>query len=103
MKTYVCRFYNVYGNHQIEKGKYSTVIGVFEKQFRENNPLTIVGDGRQKRDFTHIDDIVDGIIKTKNMIMDSKYPYLEFDFGTATNYSINQVANMFGKDYPKNM
>ena len=35
------------------------------------------------------------------MIMDSKYPYLEFDFGTATNYSINQVANMFGKDYPK--
>ena len=58
----------------MKKGKYSTVIGVFEKggQFRENNPLTIVGDGRQKRDFTHIDDIVDGIIKTKNMIMDSK-------------------------------
>jgi len=101
LKTYVCRFYNVYGNHQIEKGKYSTVIGVFEKQFRENKPLTIVGDGTQKRDFTHIDDIVDGIIKAKNMIMDSKYPYLEFDFGTATNYSINQVANMFGKDYPK--
>ena len=101
LRVYVCRFYNVYGNHQIEKGKYSTVIGIFEKQFRKNKPLTIVGNGTQKRDFTHIDDIVDGIIKAKNMIMDSKYPYLEFDFGTATNYSINQVANMFGKDYPK--
>lgn len=101
LKTYVCRFYNVYGKHQIEKGKYSTVIGIFEKQFRENKPLTIVGDGTQKRDFTHIDDIVDGIVKAKNMIMDSKYSYLEFDFGTGTNYSINQVANMFGRDYPK--
>ena len=101
LRTYVCRFYNVYGRHQIEKGKYSTVIGVFEKQYRENKPLTIVGDGTQKRDFTHVDDIVDGIIKAKNMIMDSKYSYLEFDFGTGTNYSINQIANMFGRDYPK--
>lgn len=101
LRTYVCRFYNVYGRHQIEKGKYSTVIGIFEKQFRENKPLTIVGDGTQKRDFTHVDDIVDGIVKAKNMIMDSKYSYLEFDFGTGTNYSINQVANMFGRDYPK--
>tara|TARA_R100001440_G_C2522154_1_gene118988 strand:- start:2018 stop:2875 length:858 start_codon:yes stop_codon:yes gene_type:complete len=101
LRTYVCRFYNVYGRHQIEKGKYSTVIGVFEKQYRENKPLTIVGNGTQKRDFTHVDDIVDGIIKAKNMIMDSKYSYLEFDFGTGTNYSINQVANMFGRDYPK--
>lgn len=101
LRTYVCRFYNVYGRHQIEKGKYSTVIGIFEKQFRENKPLTIVGDGTQKRDFTHVDDIVDGIVKAKNMIMDSKYSYLEFDFGTGTNYSINQIANMFGRDYPR--
>ena len=39
--------------------------------------------------------------RAKNMIMDSKYSYLEFDFGTGINYSINQVANMFGRDYPK--
>ena len=101
LKTYVCRFYNVYGNHQIEDGKYSTVIGIFEKQFRKNKPLTIVGDGTQKRDFTHIDDIVDGIIKAKNMVLDSKHSYLEFDFGTGISYSINEVANMFGKNYLK--
>ncbi|QDP48462.1 MAG: putative 3 beta-hydroxysteroid dehydrogenase/Delta 5--_4-isomerase [Prokaryotic dsDNA virus sp.] len=101
LKTYICRFYNVYGKHQIEKGKYSTVIGIFEKQFRENKPLTIVGDGTQIRDFTHIDDIVDGIIKAKNMIINSKKTYLEFDFGTGVEYSINDIANMFGADYPK--
>ena len=63
MDTAICRFYNVYGPHQIEEGTYATVIGIFEKQYREGQPLTIVGDGEQRRDFTHIDDIVDGLIK----------------------------------------
>ena len=58
-----CRFrpYNVYGDGQIETGDYSTVIGVFETQYKNKEPLTITGDGEQRRDFTHIDDIVDGI------------------------------------------
>ena len=63
LPTAVCRFYNVYGKHQIENGTYATVIGIFEKQFREGKALTVVGSGEQRRDFTHIDDIVDGIIK----------------------------------------
>ena len=56
----ICRFYNVYGPHQLTEGE-STVVGIFENQYENKEPLTITGDGFQRRDFTHIDDIVDGI------------------------------------------
>ncbi len=95
--TAICRFYNVYGPHQIEEGTYATVIGIFEKQYREGQPLTIVGDGEQRRDFTHIDDIVDGLIRC------SEQPFRAeiFELGSGKNYSINEVADMFGEDYSK--
>ena len=91
----ICRFYNVYGPHQIEEGTYATVIGIFEKQYREGQPLTIVGDGEQRRDFTHIDDIVDGLIRC------SEQPFRAeiFELGSGKNYSINEVADMFDKYY----
>ena len=95
--TAICRFYNVYGPHQIEEGTYATVIGIFKKQYREGQPLTIVGDGEQRRDFTHIDDIVDGLIRC------SEQPFRAeiFELGSGKNYSINEVADMFGVDYSK--
>ena len=95
--TAICRFYNVYGPQQIEDGTYATLLGIFEKQYREGNSLTIVGDGEQRRDFTHIDDIVDGVVKS------SKQPFKGeiFELGRGVNFSINEIADMFGKDYPK--
>ena len=97
MDTAICRFYNVYGPHQVEDGTWATVIGIFEKQYREGKPLTIVGDGEQRRDFTYIDDIVDGLVKC------SKQPFRAeiFELGRGKNYSMNEIANMFGEDYPK--
>lgn len=92
LRTYVCRFYNVYGEHQIEKGKYSTVIGVFEKQYRENKPLTIVGDGTQKRDFTHVDDIVDGLIRISQT---NKIHEDAWELGSGRNYSVNELFGFF--------
>ena len=59
----ICYFYNAYGPRQIKEGEYATVIGIFEDQYKKNKPLTIVGDGLQTRIFTHIDDIVEGLIK----------------------------------------
>ena len=106
----ICRFYNVYGPHQIEEGTYATVIGIFQKQYREGNPLTIVGDGEQKRDFTHIDDIVDGLVKCGNCLLDEiDYPNIGdslisgkiFELGRGKNYSINEIVDMFGKDCPR--
>jgi len=95
----ICRFYNVYGSYQLTEGEYCTVIGIFERKHKNNEALTITGDGQQRRDFTHVDDIVDGLIKCGiDLITDdnSKADGETFEFGRGINYSINEVANMFG-------
>ena len=97
LNTTICRFYNVYGEHHIKTGEYATVIGIFEEQFLNDKPLTITADGEQRRDFTYVGDIVDGLIKC----VGKDYRAEEFELGRGTNYSINQIADMFGKDYPK--
>jgi len=97
LNTSICRFYNVYGSYQLEEGDYSTVLGIFEKQYREGKSLTITADGKQRRDFTHIDDIVDGLIKCS----EHKFKAEFFELGSGVNFSINEVADMFGKDYPR--
>ena len=83
-------FYNVYGPGQISSGPMSTVIGVFETQFKKKKPLTIVKPGSQKRDFTHIDDIIRGcylaFIKGKQN---------EYMLCSKRQYTILQIAKMF--------
>ena len=97
LTTSICRFYNVYGPNQLEEGAYSTVIGIFEKQFREGKPLTITSDGEQRRDFTHVDDIVDGLVRC----IDHKFKAQFLELGRGINFSINELADMFGKKYPR--
>jgi len=98
MDTSICRFYNVYGPHQIEDGTYATLLGIFQKQYREGKSLTIVGTGEQRRDFTHVDDIVDGIVRTSQ----EYFKKCEiFELGRGVNFSINEIVDMFGKDYPR--
>ena len=92
LNTTICRFYNVYGKYHIRTGTYATVLGIFEQQYLDNNPLTITGDGEQRRDFTHINDIVNGLIKC----IGKEHKAEIFELGSGTNYSINQVAKMFG-------
>ena len=83
-------FYNVYGPDQITLGPMAAVIDIFETQFKKKKLLTVVKPGTQKRDFTHIDDIVAGcylaLIKGKQK---------EYMFCTNKSYSILQVAKMF--------
>jgi UDP-glucose 4-epimerase len=90
----ICRFYNVYGPHQLTEGKYCTVVGIFERQYKTNEPLTITGDGEQRRDFTHIDDIVSGLILTS----ESETSHKTIELGRGNNYSINELAAMFDKE-----
>ena len=97
LSTAICRFYNVYGPYQLEDGEYSTILGIFEKQYREGKPLTITADGEQRRDFTYIDDIVDGLVKSSEHNFKAEF----FELGKGVNYSINEIADMFGKDYPR--
>jgi len=87
----ICRFYNVYGPHQLTEGKYCTVVGIFERQYKNGEPLTITGDGFQRRDFTHIDDIVDGMILTS----ENETCWDEIELGRGHNHSINELADMF--------
>ena len=101
--TSICRFYNVYGTHQLEDGPYCTVVGVFQNQYKDGKPLTITGDGEQRRDFTHVDDIVDGLVRVNRAMhgeVDMRYAGEEFELGRGVNHSINEVASYFGKDYP---
>ena len=99
----ICRFYNVYGEHQLTDGDYCCVLGIFERQYKSYEPLTITGDGEQRRDFTYVGDIVDGLIRCGWMLESNRSHTVNgeiFELGNGENYSINEVANAFG-DYPK--
>jgi UDP-glucose 4-epimerase len=88
----IVRFYNVYGPGELIDGDWAAVIGVWRRQIRDNEPITVVGTGKQKRDFTYIDDIVDGIFRIG--ISDVKHTDA-WELGTGISYPIIDVANMF--------
>ena len=100
----ICRFYNVYGKYQLTEGAYCTLIGIFERLYNNNQPLTITGDGEQRRDFTHVDDIVDGLIRCGKGLNSSGDRLVimgkTFELGRGKNYSVNEIADTFG-DYPR--
>jgi|APSaa5957512535_1039671.scaffolds.fasta_scaffold79272_2 UDP-glucose 4-epimerase len=83
-------FYNVYGGREIKSGKYSTLIAIFKEQMRNGKDLTVVSPGDQKRNFTHIDDIVNGLL----IVAENGYGD-EFGIGSPDEYSILDVANLF--------
>ena len=73
------------------------------KRHEEGKPLKIFGTGEKRRDFTHVDDIVDGLFRCGNSLTDKKRKMasgMTFEFGRGRNYSVNDVADMFG-DYPR--
>ena len=88
----IARFYNVYGPYEPLDEKFGNVIGIWREKVRLNKPLSIVGDGNQKRDFTHVDDIVDGIIK---IAFSSKKHCDAWELGSGVSYSIKELFNMF--------
>ena len=90
LKYEIVFFYNVYGPGQIKNSKMSAVIGIFEEQYLNKKALTVVKPGTQKRDFTHIDDIVKGCF-----LAWKKGKQSEYMLGTKKQYSIIDVAKMF--------
>ena len=95
----IARFYNVYGPFEPLDEKYGNVIGIWRVKIKNGDPLPIVGDGEQRRDFTHVDDIVDGIIKIANS--DIKHEDA-WEIGSGINYSINELFEMFRKKFDVN-
>ncbi len=89
-KFEIIYFYNVYGPRQISTGSMATVIGIFEKQFKKNKPLTVVKPGTQSRRFTHIDDTVEACFKAWK---ENKCRH--YSISNKKSYTIIQVAKMF--------
>ena len=87
----VTYFYNVYGGREISKGKYATLIGIFSRKYRNNEPLAIISPGTQRRAFTHINDTVDGL-----MLVGEKGKGDGYCIGSEKTYSILEIANFFG-------
>ena len=89
----IAYFYNVYGPNQIRNHHMAAVIAIFEDQYLNKQPLTVVSPGNQKRDFTHVFDIVEGFAKAgfnkKNQ---------EYQLASGKLYSILQVAKMFSSN-----
>ncbi|WP_373032642.1 NAD-dependent epimerase/dehydratase family protein [Sulfurovum sp.] len=84
-------FYNVYGPREIQTGKYATLIALFKEKRKNGENLTIVSPGTQKRNFTHIDDIIDGLV----LVGENGYGD-EFGIGSGEAYTIKEIAEMFG-------
>jgi UDP-glucose 4-epimerase len=91
LKFEICYFFNVYGPRQIYEGNYATVVAIFEKQFKEKRKLTVVKPGTQSRDFTHVYDIVKGVIASIDMNKNYEW-YLR----SGINTSIIELAERFG-------
>lgn len=93
IETMVFRYFNVFGERSPDKGTYAPVVGIFLDQFRKGIPLTVVGDGEQRRDFVHVSDVVEANVSA--MLLSDKTMGSPINIGTGDNVSMNEVAALF--------
>jgi UDP-glucose 4-epimerase len=99
LKTVIFRYFNVYGDRSPTTGQYAPVIGIFLKQKEQNIPLTIVGDGLQRRDFVHVNDVANAnIISAISEPISGKYGEI-YNIGSGKNISILEVAQAISNEY----
>jgi UDP-glucose 4-epimerase len=94
LPTVIFRYFNVYGPREPLKGAYAPVVGLFLRQKKAGEPMTIVGDGTQRRDFTHVVDVVDANIRA--MDYNGNQHGTVFNVGTGKNNSVLELARMIG-------
>ena len=98
LKTVSFRYFNVYGPRQPLVGQYAPVVGLFMEQYKNGETMTIVGDGEQRRDFTHVDDVVDANILAAFTTNEEAFGEV-FNVGFGKNYSILELAQLIGGEY----
>ena len=89
IQTVSLRYFNVYGPRQSNTGQYAPVVGIFQKQKEQHSALTIVGDGKQTRDFIHVSDVA-----AANILVSESDATGVYNVGTGIEYSVNQIADM---------
>ena len=94
LKTIIFRYFNVYGERAPKRGQYAPVIGIFFRQRADGEPLTIVGDGEQRRDFVHVSDVVNANVMAAISNSDPDVFGQVYNVGNGINYSINEIANV---------
>ena len=94
LETVSLRYFNVYGERQPIEGAYTLVMGVFAQQLLQGKPMTIRGDGNQRRDFTYVGDVIDANIKCMDYPLELNGDV--FNVGNGDNKSVNQIATMIG-------
>ena len=94
LETVCLRYFNVYGERQPLEGAYALVLGIFINQRLNGEPMTINGDGEQRRDFTYVGDIAE--VNLKAGFSKTKWDGDIFNIGNGDNRSVNQIADMIG-------
>ena len=95
LETVTFRYFNVYGERQPTKGQYAPVVGLFQKQREEGKDMTVVGDGKQTRDYTHVSDIVDANVRAALSENEDVVGEI-INVGTGTNHSVLDIVNFIG-------
>ena len=95
----IARFYNVYGPGENIDEVFGNVIGIWRSKIAKGEHLPIIGDGEQKRDFIHVYDLVDGLLKIAFSELNHEDAW---ELGTGINYSINSVFKFFNERFNVN-
>jgi len=88
----ITRFFNVFGEEQPDSGSYAPAVAIFLKQYYENNPITVTGDGKQTRDYIYVKDIVYALLWT---IKEQEYKIEIFNLGTGKEITVLEIAETF--------
>ncbi len=99
LRTVIFRYFNVYGPRQPVRGQYAPVLGIFKRQKDAGEKLTIVGDGNQRRDFVHVEDVARANVMAALGDPSGDVYGEVYNVGTGQNFSVNEIAEMF--QHPK--
>jgi UDP-glucose 4-epimerase len=99
LKTVIFRYFNVYGERSPTTGQYAPVIGIFLRQKNVGKPLTVVGDGEQRRDFVHVQDVANANVMASLANLEDQYYGQVYNIGSGENISILEVANIISNNY----
>ena len=98
LKTIVFRYFNVFGERAPRKGQYAPVTGIFLRQKAAGEPLTIVGDGEQRRDYIYVKDVANANVMAAISNPDDEAYGEVYNVGSGKNYSVNEIASFISDD-----